>query len=459
MPRAGRYRLLVCVIVVIVGLSAITLLRYRSDRSPLSALIRVQQSESLDIWANSNTTHDNALTEAVPKHQGQLTWTSLQDGTDENTAFFSAHYESRKGAPYTPGIIVMGYHMKKLKDPKLYCKLLYSSKASKCSSEPLDQINLCTGGLDADKIATSHMYVCRLKCRRSECSEDEIPVSVAISRNTDCTDASAQIPVINRRLPKESEKKMFGVCVQTPVYGSVSLQEIVEFIEMNRALGVEIVTLYVMEMEIETWQFLEDHYVKRGYLRLLRWKKMEKWNPLHYFGQPLLMQDCLYRNMHRVKYLLLIDLDELLLPKKHNNLLDLVNSIGHHDSYHSYVFGSCFFMKNEAEEQPSHTSCKKVSVPKYFDYTNRISCYCYEGSTYRQKFMIQTELVLDLFVHWVCWSMRGKEYKLRHSVGINAHYRNTLPGDCTDKSRTRDATALQYQSVVIQSMQDHVCNS
>ena len=71
--------------------------------------------------------------------------------------------------------------------------------------------------LDETTFATSHAYVCRLKCSSTECSEDEVPVSVALSKNTDATGASAQMPVLNHQLPKESNKKMFqiGVCVQS----------------------------------------------------------------------------------------------------------------------------------------------------------------------------------------------------------------------------------------------------
>ena len=473
---AMRYRVHVqAAIVVTVCLLGIAVLRFRSNRFSLSALVQSQSLKTLPArqqqpggggQSGTSPTQNISLPAAelhqhegqgLPLHADQLVWTSLQNALDQDTTFFSAHYESRRSAPYTPAIIVMGYHMKSLKDPKLYCKFTYSSKISKCMTEPLEQINLCTGGLDADKVATSHMYVCRLKCSSSaECSDDEVPVSVALSRNTDCTGASGQIPVVNRQLPRESEKKMFGVCVQSPTYGSTSLHQIVDFIEMNRALGVEIVTLYVMEMEEETWQFLQDHYVKQGQLQLLRWKKVKKWVPLHYFGQPLLMQDCLYRNMHRVKYLVLIDLDELLLPKRYKNLLELVNSIKGHDNYHSFVLGSCLYTKNEAEEKPT-VPCDKVIVPQYFEKTNRISCYCSDQYSYRQKFMIRTEFVLDLFVHWVCWSMKGKEYHVQHSVGVIAHYRNTLPGDCTDKSTTHDTTALQYQSTVMQAIQEHVC--
>ena len=58
------------------------------------------------------------------------------------------------------------------------------------------------------------------------------------------------------------------------------------------------------------------------------------------------MHDCLYRNMDRVKYLAVVDLDEVLLPLKHRSWLELVDSIGGQDNhrYHSYTDLGIAFM-------------------------------------------------------------------------------------------------------------------
>ena len=67
----------------------------------------------------------------------------------------------------------------------------------------------------------------------------------------------------------------------------MDLQQIVEFIEMNRVLGAEIITMYVMEMKEDALQFLLRHYSKHGLLQLVKWKKLQRWDPLHYVGQIL----------------------------------------------------------------------------------------------------------------------------------------------------------------------------
>lgn len=390
-----------------------------------------------------------------------LTWTSLESGNDKDTNFFSAYFDGRKDVPERNVVVVFGYHMKSLKISNWYCLFTYMDKTSSvCLTEAAKQVGFCTGGLDADKVAEAFSYVCKVKCRSTECTNDEIPTFVALSRNSDCAEASDPIPVRNRQLPRTSEKKTFGVCVQSPVYGqSVGLQQISEFIEMNQVLGAEIITLYFMEMKEDMLQFLQDHYAKEGLLRLVKWKKLEKWNPLHYFGQTLIMHDCLHRNMHRVKYLALVDLDELIVPLKHQNWQEMITFFGGDDDYHSYQFGNCFYIENKDETSKIAQPCKEVSVPKYFQRTSRRTCYCNDRSGYRQKYIMRTEYIIDMFIHWVCKAVNGKkQYKVSHRVAVNAHYRDTLPQDCSDKSSIHDTTLLKYQSQVMSAMGQRMCS-
>ena len=398
--------------------------------------------------------HDQALARA-----DQLTWTSLQNGSNKDTNFFSAYYDGRKGVPEGPAVVVFGYHMKSLKSLNLYCLFTYADRTSACLAEAAKQVKSCSGHLDGDKAASSFKYVCRMKCKAEDCTDEEIPQFVALSDNSKCASPSGQIPVHDHQLSRTIDKKTFGVCVQSPLYGqSIGVQQISAFIEMNRALGAEIITLYVMDMEKDMFQFLTEHYSKQGLLQLLKWKKVEKWNPLHYFGQSLMMHDCLYRNMYRVKYLAVVDLDELLLPSKYQNWPEMINAIGGQDKYHSYRFGNCFFARNNAEATSITIPCNKVHLPKYFQWTSRLKCFCTDkDTTTRPKYMVQSELIIDMYIHWVCKATRGEEYVVPHSVGSNAHFREAIPQDCTDKRTTHDTTLLKYRSGVVEAMGRHMC--
>ena len=404
-----------------------------------------------------------------------LTWTSLQYtgnfSAEYDTNFFSAYYDRRKiygngkgTGRGRPALIVLGYHMKSLKDLHLYCLYTYttsSTESTVCFGEEAKQVKSCNSLLDGDKRATSFTYVCVLKCESVDCTDEEIPVFVALSSSPDCVATSGNIPVRNRQLPHMSDKKMFGVCLQSPVYGQIDLQQIVEFIEMNRVLGAEIITMYIMELKEDVLQFLLHHYSKRGLLQLVKWKKVQKWDPLHYFGQILTMHDCLYRNM-RVKYLAVVDLDEVLLPLKHRSLLQLVESIGGQENYryHSYRFGNCYYVSSSnANNASMPRPCKQVTLPKYFQRTNQVRCYCDDHHfSYRSKYIMQTEVIVDMGIHGICQATRGVEYKVPHSVAVNAHYRNPIPNDCTDKGSKYDPSALKYQPLVVEALGHQFCS-
>ena len=89
------------------------------------------------------------------------------------------------------------------------------------------------------------------------------------------------------------------------------------------------------------------------------------------------------------------------------------------NSYHSYVFGNSFFMKNNSEDNKLTVPCDKIHVLKYFEKTSRISCICPDC---QKKIIIQTNLVLDLFV-LLCESLLEAMIPRSVAVTVSAHYR------------------------------------
>ena len=60
---------------------------------------------------------------------------------------------------------------------------------------------------------------------------------------------------------------------------------------------------------------LLDHYIKAGLLTLLPWRfDMVSQKEIRTEGLFAALNDCLYRNMGRVEHLVMIDLDELIIP-------------------------------------------------------------------------------------------------------------------------------------------------
>ena len=388
----------------------------------------------------------------------QLAWTSLNNGSNNDINLFSAYYDGRKGVPGRPAVVVLGYNMRSLKHLDLRCVFTYTTRTSVCLTEPAEEVRSCIDELAGNKLASAFSYLCRMKCKAADCTDVEIPAFVALSNNSDCASASGQIPVRNQLFARSSEKKTFGVCVEGPVRG-IGVQQISEFIEMNRVLGAESITLYVMEMKDDELQFLVEHFSKHELLQLVKWRNVNKRGQLlHYFGQSLIMHDCLYRNMYRVKYLAMADLDELFLPLKHQNWFEMITAIGEQDDYHSYLFSNCYYMKKNGRVSNVTLPCQGVEVPKYFQRTSRSKCYCDSKSPHHlTKYIMQTELIVGMYVHSVCKAIQGEQYKVPHNIGVTAHYRNRIPKHCAESS-TQDTTLLKYQSIVVEAMGQYMCS-
>ena len=85
-----------------------------------------------------------------------------------------------------------------------------------------------------------------------------------------------------------------------------------------------------------------DHYIREGVMEVTEWDFPISNTDFRYFGQNLLINDCLYRSRDLFKYTIFIDLDETIVPIIHDNLIDLltnqtdskVSGFGFHNRFH-----------------------------------------------------------------------------------------------------------------------------
>ena len=377
-----------------------------------------------------------------------LKWTSLRLGTHHNTAFFAAYFDDRRGAPDRPAVIVLGYHMKSLKNFDLHCVFTFQNGSSECLSEPVRGIgSSCINIHDDGKLGTSFTYICRMTECESACTESEIPYTVAMSIGSNCKEQSETLPVQDCRLKATSIKKSIGVC-PSPVYG-LGLQELVEFIEMNKALGVDLVNLYLMPgLDNETIRHLHKRYSQNGTLEMYQWKELHMHKIIHYNGQLLAQHDCMYRNMYRVNYLIMEDLDELIIPLQQQNYMEMIKSFRVNSDTHSFRFLNRFY--DISETRPHALPCKGMRLPKYFERTNQLNCVY--GINLRPKYIMKPELVIQVAVHGVCQTIKGRVYHVPPKIAILGHYRNSIPKDCKDRGTSKQLALLKYRSLVIQQI-------
>ena len=109
------------------------------------------------------------------------------------------------------------------------------------------------------------------------------------------------------------------------------------------------------------------------------WGKGLSGGSTHYFGQTLSINECVYRNMHRVKYLVYTDLDEFIVPKTSLRWEEMMKKIENFQ-YGSYLFRHAYFLgKNNSTafktiERETYFTCNgshHVKFPKFLTHLTR----------------------------------------------------------------------------------------
>ncbi|XP_073468290.1 uncharacterized protein [Aquarana catesbeiana] len=120
----------------------------------------------------------------------------------------------------------------------------------------------------------------------------------------------------------------FTVCIST-LYGNYNnVLQMIQSIEMYKILGASRVTIYNTNCSQDVEKVLR-HYIDEGTLEVVPWpidrhlQTSKGWSyskvptaEIGYFGQTATLNDCLYRNMYKSKFVLFNDIDEIILPVK-----------------------------------------------------------------------------------------------------------------------------------------------
>ena len=148
---------------------------------------------------------------------------------------------------------------------------------------------------------------------------------VMISNST--KSASSLIRVnINSNIPS-NPKKMFNVCIP-PLFGNVTADKIIEFVEVNKLLGANHFTFY-RENSANNTNLINalNRYARDGDVTVIPWKLPGNYNDIWYHGQSVSVWDCLFRNMYEFDYIAFQDIDEFIVPKAVKTWKTMIDSL------------------------------------------------------------------------------------------------------------------------------------
>ncbi|CAG9824682.1 unnamed protein product [Phaedon cochleariae] len=234
---------------------------------------------------------------------------------------------------------------------------------------------------------------------------------------------------------------------------SLQAIQILEFIELNRLMGVDHFTFYDHTTGPQVACLLRD-YVSRGVATVLPWRlDMASQKDIRTEGLFAALNDCLYRSMYKYSHVALIDLDEYVVPKYNHTLPQLIDYLSRRMNTRttgSFSFQNAFFYLQWSDDAAvaafdDPVAANLVTLRK----TRRRSKL--HPHKQRSKYICRPEVTVEAGNHFVWEFVPGHgTLNVPADAAILHHYRICEFGgdDCIKTTSTVDKTAYRYKDVL-----------
>ncbi|XP_018613816.1 glycosyltransferase family 92 protein F13G3.3-like [Scleropages formosus] len=206
---------------------------------------------------------------------------------------------------------------------------------------------------------------------KTEASCDAISITTANTPNLSDIFTMPFIPIQNQKKVEHIFPYNFTVCISNLFGDYNNVLQFVQTIEVYKILGIQKVYIYNTSCGPDLEKVLH-YYKEEGTLEIEPWPIDKFLNPsrgwnfnehkgdLHYFGQLTTLNDCIYRNMYKSKYVLLNDIDEIIVPYEHATLGLLMEDL---QRQHPSV--SVFLVENHIFPKTVFDSDDRFSLPQW----------------------------------------------------------------------------------------------
>ncbi|XP_046336366.2 uncharacterized protein LOC124118298 [Haliotis rufescens] len=204
------------------------------------------------------------------------------------------------------------------------------------------------------------------------------------------------------------------------------------------------------------------HYEREGIVEMRNWKLPFPPDQIHYWGQMASIHDCVFSQLGVAKYVLLADIDEIIVPKKNVSIADLADRLlntrkptSQQNVYGALMFQNAFFIlyENETKYMFSEKKDAKKFKMNAFLHTNRSRL---NPPNYRSKLLVKPEAVNLIHVHLMEEFLPGWEmYVVSPEVALMHHYREGKDNQSLNPW-SQDFTFIKYSSSLIPKIKDRL---
>ncbi|XP_030369123.1 uncharacterized protein LOC115620081 [Scaptodrosophila lebanonensis] len=214
-----------------------------------------------------------------------------------------------------------------------------------------------------------------------------------------------------------------GVCVGPLQDNYSNVMRLVEFVEMYRLQGATHFYFYHVEASEEVLRVLA-HYKHLGLADVFEWNVGGHLQDLHYAGIVAQFNDCVYRAnvVDNSRYAAIVDLDEVLMPLKHNSLAEYLRQCDEGRTT-AFVFRNVFFYRRDSNDTfnaPAHARNRLLYTQTKVRRTLEVM-----PAYVRSKLVVNTRSIVEMGNHQVYRSAPGfVDHVVHQTVGLLFHYRD-----------------------------------
>ncbi|XP_075042229.1 glycosyltransferase family 92 protein F13G3.3-like [Mixophyes fleayi] len=240
-----------------------------------------------------------------------------------------------------------------------------------------------------------------------------------LSVHTSPSGNMAQLPLFqiqNRDVKPFSTN--FTVCISTMYRNYNNVLQFIQTMEMYRILGAQRIMIYLNNCSSQVEKVMQ-YYITEGVLEVIPWPIQRYFTTDHawlysangkdigYYGQMATLNDCIYRNMYRTKFVVLIDIDEIILPFKHQTWDRMMESLQQQNpGVGIFLFQNHIFPQTVATDGNFSNTSSWKNLPGFniLQYVHREP-----GGKYlkAQKMIVDPRTVIQTSVHTVLKHIGG----------------------------------------------------
>jgi hypothetical protein len=218
---------------------------------------------------------------------------------------------------------------------------------------------------------------------------------------------------------------------------------------MNRLLGITHFYLYQHSITPNVSCVMKE-YAEEGLVTVIDWTSgpYKSVDEIRSENMLAALNDCFYRGMYKHKYLAYFDLDEYLIPKKHDDLIDLMKDFEKKEAnLASLTFLNVFFYLQWPDD-PEAKNSQLITIAKT---RRKISINAFLNE-FKSKYICKPEELVEGGGHYL-WETRTSQMKqitLNPDTGLTHHYRiicetNKRVVNCLNANSTVDKSTWKWK--------------